>query len=140
MKRKEQYNRIAFWVKITQLFILSYLTMSWKMLLYPFLEHPCFTFTMWRCSLFRTPVLVRLLMKILILFISLKDLFYNEAVMHWGVGGWGGGEKPSVLNRYLFVEKRQKKLKVHVRDASYKLKSKLVVTCRNIQHLTGTVL
>ena len=42
MKRMEEYNRIAFCVKMTQLFILSYLTTPWKMLLYPFLEHPCF--------------------------------------------------------------------------------------------------
>ena len=42
MKRKEQCSRIAFSVKITQLFILSYLTISWKVLLYRFLEQPCF--------------------------------------------------------------------------------------------------
>ena len=41
-----------------------------------------------------------------------------------------------ILNRYLFVEKRQEKLKTQVRDASYELESKLVVICRNIQHIT----
>ena len=38
------------------------------------------------------------------------------------------------------VEKRQEKLKVLVRDASYKVKSKFVIIRRNIQHFTGTVL
>ena len=42
MKRKEQYGRIAFCLKLTQLFILSYLTTPWKMLLYPVLDQPCF--------------------------------------------------------------------------------------------------
>ena len=42
MKRMEQYSRITFCVKINQLFVLSYLTTPWKMLLYPILEHPCF--------------------------------------------------------------------------------------------------
>ena len=41
-----------------------------------------------------------------------------------------------ILNRYLFVEKRQEKLKTQVRDASYELESKLVVIRRNIQHIT----
>ena len=45
----------------------------------------------------------------------------------------------SISNRYLFVEKRKNKLKAHVSDESYKLKSKLVVILRNIQHFTGTV-
>ena len=55
-------------------------------------------------------------------------------------GGGGGGEEPPILNRYLLVEKRQNKLKAQVKDASYKLKSKLVVICRNIQNFTGKVL
>ena len=57
----------------------------------------------------------------------MKDSFYNEAVTQ-GVGG----EYPSILNRYLFVEKKQEKLKAQVRDASYKLKGKLVVIRRNL--------
>ena len=48
-------------------------------------------------------------------------------------------QSPSILNRYLFVEKEQDKLKAQVRDASYKLKSKLVVIRRNIQPFAGTV-
>ena len=40
----------------------------------------------------------------------------------------------------MFVEKTQEKIKTQGRDVSYKLKSKLVVICRNIQHLIGTVL
>ena len=53
--------------------------------------------------------------------------------------GGGGGRKsppenPSVLNRYLFVEKRQEKIKPEVRDASDKLKRKLIISSRNIQH------
>ena len=53
MKRMEQYSRIAFWVKITRLFILSHLTTPWKMLLYPFLKHSCFILFQfdywWKC-------------------------------------------------------------------------------------------
>ena len=46
IRRKGQYSRIAFCVKITQLFILSYLTTPLKMLLYPFLEtRPLFIFS-----------------------------------------------------------------------------------------------
>ena len=37
-------------------------------------------------------------------------------------------------------EKRQEKVRTQSRDVSYKLKSKLVVFRRNIQHLTGTVM
>ena len=50
------------------------------------------------------------------------------------LGGGGGPENPSVLNRYLFVEKRQEKIKPEVRDASDKLKRKLIISSRNIQH------
>ena len=41
---------------------------------------------------------------------------------------------------YLFVEKRQEKLKAQFRDASYKLKKKLVVILKYIRDFTGTVL
>ena len=47
IRRKGQYSRIVFCVKITQLFILSYLTtLLQKLLLYPFLEtRPLFIFS-----------------------------------------------------------------------------------------------
>ena len=75
-------------------------------------------------------------MKVMILFIKLIIFFSNETVTRWVVGG----ERPSVLNGHLFVEKRQNKSKTQGRDARYKLKSKLVISPRNIQHFTRTVL
>ena len=48
-----------------------------------------------------------------------------------------GRVKPSILNGHLFIKKRQENLKTQGRDASYKLKSKLVVIRRNIQLFTG---
>ena len=45
-----------------------------------------------------------------------------------------------ILSGYLFVQKKQEKLKTQGRDPIYKLKGKLVVIRRNIQHFAGTVL
>ena len=65
-------STIAFCMNLAQLFILSYLTTPWKMFLS---KKTLYT------------VLGQLLMNILILFIQLRDLFSNEKVTHYGMGG-----------------------------------------------------
>ena len=72
IKKKGPYSMIAFCVNLAQLFILSYLTTPWKMFLS---KKTLYT------------VLGQLLMNILILFIQLRDLFSNEKVTHYGMGG-----------------------------------------------------
>ena len=51
---------------------------------------------------------------------------------------WGENKCRFQIGTYS-QKKRKNKLKAHVSDESCKLKSKLVVILRNIQHFTGTV-
>ena len=46
------------------------------------------------------------------------------------MGREDGQSNHRILDRYVFIEKKQEKLKAQVRDASYKLKSKLVTILR----------